>query len=337
LSKRVAVIARVLCLTGIVAALFSAPACSHSYSGPVDSVTIGTVLQEGTIPIFIAEDQNFFAQNGLNVVLKYYDTGAQAVSGMLKNEVDIATTASDYVLANQVLNKEQIQTISSLGKLDYVVVIGRRDRGITAISQLAGKRIGIIRGTSTEFFLGRFLTVNGLDLKDVTLVNLPSLPQMTDAIIRGDVDAITSASPNSDDAVSKLGTNAVSFPAQGGQMIYLLAICKKGWISEHPDRVVRFLKATDQAEEFILRQPEDAKALATKRLNLTNEEVSRIWARNQFALSLDQALILAMEDEARWTIANNLTNEKTVPNFLDYIYADGLRAVKPDAVRIIGK
>jgi len=61
-----------------------------------------------------------------------------------------------------------------------------------------------------------------------------------------------------------------------------------------------------------------------------------VWFQNQFSLSLDQSLILAMEDEARWMISNSLTTEKTVPNFLDYIYPDGLSAVKPGAVRIAG-
>ncbi len=30
-----------------------------------------------------------------------------------------------------------------------------------------------------------------------------------------------------------------------------------------------------------------------------------------------------------------LTNEKPVPDFLNYIYLDGLKAVKPEAVSII--
>jgi len=42
-----------------------------------------------------------------------------------------------------------------------------------------------------------------------------------------------------------------------------------------------------------------------------------------------------MEDEARWMISNRLTTEKTVPDFLDYISADGLKAVRPEAVNII--
>jgi NitT/TauT family transport system substrate-binding protein len=42
-----------------------------------------------------------------------------------------------------------------------------------------------------------------------------------------------------------------------------------------------------------------------------------------------------MEDEARWMINNNLTAENQVPNFLDYIYMDGLETVKPGAVNMI--
>ncbi|MCX9087518.1 MAG: hypothetical protein OIN90_08140 [Candidatus Methanoperedens sp.] len=42
-----------------------------------------------------------------------------------------------------------------------------------------------------------------------------------------------------------------------------------------------------------------------------------------------------MEDEARWMINNNLTTEENVPDFLDYIYEDELKSIKPEAVNII--
>lgn len=60
-----------------------------------------------------------------------------------------------------------------------------------------------------------------------------------------------------------------------------------------------------------------------------------IWPRYQFSLSLDQSLITAMEDESRWMIKNNLTNEKTVPNFMNHIYVDALKAIRPEGVKII--
>ncbi len=52
-------------------------------------------------------------------------------------------------------------------------------------------------------------------------------------------------------------------------------------------------------------------------------------------LMLDQSLVVAMEDEARWMISNNRTTEMMVPNFLEYIHLDGLKSVKPAEVNII--
>jgi NitT/TauT family transport system substrate-binding protein len=62
-----------------------------------------------------------------------------------------------------------------------------------------------------------------------------------------------------------------------------------------------------------------------------------VWSQYSFSLSLDQTLVVVLEDEARWIISNGLTDERSVPNFLNSIYADGLRTVKPDALRIAGK
>jgi len=52
------------------------------------------------------------------------------------------------------------------------------------------------------------------------------------------------------------------------------------------------------------------------------------WSEYHFSLSLDESLTVALEDEARWMIKNNRTKRKTVPDFRDYIYLDGLKAVK---------
>ena len=52
-------------------------------------------------------------------------------------------------------------------------------------------------------------------------------------------------------------------------------------------------------------------------------------------VSLEQQLLLTLEDEARWTISEGLADKKEVPNYLDFIYLEGLEAVKPEAVTIL--
>ena len=51
--------------------------------------------------------------------------------------------------------------------------------------------------------------------------------------------------------------------------------------------------------------------------------------------ALERGWSVAMEDETRWMIKNNLTREKQIPDFMNYIYVDGLKAVKPEVVKII--
>ena len=63
-------------------------------------------------------------------------------------------------------------------------------------------------------------------------------------------------------------------------------------------------------------------------MNLDAAYMETVWSQNQYSLSLDQSLIVAMEDEARWMISNGLTTEKQVPDFLNYIYEDGLKSDK---------
>jgi NitT/TauT family transport system substrate-binding protein len=95
------------------------------------------------------------------------------------------------------------------------------------------------------------------------------------------------------------------------------------------------MKSLVQAEDDIARHQDQAKAIVGKRMNFDPAYMEMIWPRYQFALSLEQSLITAMEDEARWMIKNNLTSEKEIPDFLNYIYLDGLKSLKPEVVNII--
>jgi NitT/TauT family transport system substrate-binding protein len=112
-------------------------------------------------------------------------------------------------------------------------------------------------------------------------------------------------------------------------------IASNDWITQNPELIRRFLKSLAQAEEYLIRNPAEAKRIVQQQLNLDSDYMETVWSQNQFSLFLDQSLILAMEDEARWMIDNQLTTETQVPDFLNYIYEDGLKAVKPQAVNIL--
>ena len=313
--------------------LFSWSCSPKEYSGQVESISIGFQADQSATEAYVAQDKGFFAPNGLNISIKPYDTGAAAVNGMLNDELDFAG-AAEITLVGKSFEHQAISTIAVANKLETFYLVARRDKGIENIADLNGKKISVGLQTIGAFYLSRFLTLNGISPSKVTMVDmLPS--QSSEALINGTVDAVAFTQPNVDTLEKQLGTNAISWGIQGNQMIFGMFIGKNAWITAHPDLVKRFLKALEQADEYIMGHPDEVKTVLKNRFNYTDEYLALVLPENDFSLSLDQALIAAMEDEARWMISSNMTTAKEVPNFNDYIYEDALKLVKPEAVNIV--
>ena len=233
------------------------------------------------------------------------------------------------------LDNEKIQIVSTIVKADLISIIGRKDHGIEKVSDLAGKRIGLPRSTILEFYLGRFLDLHGLNIPEVTLVDM-NLSQAVGSIQKGAVDAVVTYPPFYDSIKNTLGAGSVEWSAQSGQLLYGVLTSRNDWIDRNPVALVGLLRAIEQANLYIAQHPKEAKSIVQRRLNLDPGYVDRIWQRNLFSLSLDQSLVTAMEDEARWMIHNNLTaGNKTIPNFLDFIHTKSLKEVNPNSVNII--
>ncbi len=302
----------------------------------MESINVAYSPFESVTLFWVAQDQHFFSQNDLNVTSHEYNTGSGALDGVLNGEADIVVGTTEFPFTARVLNQARISTIGSISKSEFTYLVGRADRGINEVSDLKGKTVGTTFGTIAHFYLGRFLELNGLNIQDVNLVDLKTPSEWVDAVVNGSVDAVATAQPYADLAKDGLGDNAVVWSIQSSQPLYAQAIAANEWISNHPDLVTRFLNSLSLAEDFVINHPAEAKAIVKNQLSLSDAYMDKVWSQNQFSLSLDQSLLLAMQDEAQWLISNNLTNATSIPHFTDYVYVDGLKSVKPGAVNIIG-
>jgi NitT/TauT family transport system substrate-binding protein len=327
------ILAVVVAVLGMVLFLWLRP--PKDAPAKMESVTIGYAPFETLALLWTAEDRHVFARNGLRITSRKYDTGVGALDGVVRGETDIAVGTAEFPLVGSAFRKERIRTFGSIDKIEFIHLVGRKDRGIEKVSDLKGKKVGTTVRTVAHFYLGRFLTLNGMTMKDITLVDLKTPAKWVDAIVTGEIDAIATTQPSVNNIIDRLGANAVVWPAQSYQPMYALIISTDKWIMQHPELSSRFLSSLAQAEEYVNRHRTEAQDIVRKRLNLDPEYMKTVWSQNQYSLSLDQALITIMEDEARWMISNNLTTEKTVPNFLNHIHLDGLKTVKPEAVNII--
>ena len=300
-----------------------------AYTGPIEQITLGSSPNSYSLLLVLAEERGFFAQNGLDVSIKEYETGHLAVTHLLRGDVDVAT-AADYVFMNASLEHNDLRIITSIATSGSEEVVARKDKGIEQPADLRGKRIGVCLNTATEFTLMRFLLFNRIPLDEVTLVNL-SPSQLVESISNGEVDAIISWEIWVYEAKERLQEKALSWPARIGQGFYWLVVAGNDFIQAKVSLMERFLRAIVQAEEFAQTHRAEAQSLVATRWKREPAFVEHEWEKNKYSVSLDQGLIVAMEGEADWRIKSNPGDKRDVPNYLRLIYMDALNAVKPEA------
>lgn len=307
---------------------------SPAISGETEQITLGNVPVAASALIYIADDRDFFAANGLNVIVRDYPTGTATTDALLADETELAFVA-EFPLVRRAFDGENISVIAVMDRFQEQRLFVRRDRGVTEPANLTGKRIGIPRNTIAEFYLGRFLELHGVSLQEVTIVDVGA--SLAEGILaNGSVDAVVTREPYTSRIQKWMGDEVISFPIQNNQPGYGMIVARNDWIESHHDTVVHFLTALAQAEIYADQNPEQAQEIVRNRLDFEEDFSATIWSENQVSLTLDQSLITAMEDEARWMIANNMTNATEVPEFRKYIYTEGLKAVKPESVNING-
>ena len=192
------------------------------YTGPIEKVTIAAYLGEFSSLVFIAENQGYFADNGLDVTIKEYETGLGPAQAVLAGDADFATVA-EFVLVSNSFNHEDLKAVSTIDLANAIELVARKDRGINKPNDLKGKKIAVPQKTQAEFFLGSFLIFNGLSTNDIKVINMkPS--ELVEAITAGTVDAVMIWEPNVYKIKKLLGDNAITFSGQIGRDFFFLII-----------------------------------------------------------------------------------------------------------------
>ena len=305
----------------------------QQYSGPVEEVIVGKQVEYGTLFV-VAKEQKFFEENGLDVAIIEYESGAPAFSDMLNGKIDM-TNAAEFVGVRNSFSGEDFKMLGSIGTTTNAwEIVVRSDHGISNASDLRGKKIAVPRKTLGEFFLGNFLTLNKLSFSDLQLVDLTPAA-LIDAFINGDVDAVMIFEPHAFGLKERMGSNAIGWPGQSGRPNYIGLFANSEFVKKHPSIVKRFVRSLVQAEEFLADDNTEIERVMKNTFHYSDSYISSVTPKFKFYFSLEQPMLLLMEDEARWVIDNNLTSSSTVPNYLDFIYFDALEEVNPDAINII--
>lgn len=174
---------------------------------PNEKVRIAYLPVTQGLPIYMALEEGWFEEEGIDVELIKFESPNQIIDALLQNRVDFATAAANGIvgIVDQ-KNPGKIKIIAIAGgdlnvpSQNIVVPI---DSDLKTIEDLKGKRLGILGGTIQWTTITRgLLEKHGLDMdKDITIVEIAPALQVP-ALASGQIDALLALEPISTIAIS---------------------------------------------------------------------------------------------------------------------------------------
>jgi NitT/TauT family transport system substrate-binding protein len=226
------------------------------------ALSIGYSVWVGYGPLFIAEDQGYFAEEGLDVTLINVENPADRFVAMAGGQLNGLVTTLDTL--SQYCNADTpFKTIFGLDESsggDGIVV----NPSITSVADLAGKSIGVSQGTVSNFFLEYILQANGMSGDDVTMVNM-SQGDVPAALAAARIDAGVTWEPHLSRSVDNGAVLLVDSSSTPG-LIVDIAVLRQDVIDEHPEAAQGLLNAWNKSIDFWKANPDEAAAIMSEGL-----------------------------------------------------------------------
>lgn len=307
----------------------------HEPAGPPEKVTIAYSATTDSVLAQVAQMQGYYLQEGLEAIPHRYSYGKPALREVVEGKADFATVAeTPFMFA--VMAGEKVSIIATIQTASRNhAIVARKDRGILNPGDLKGRKIAVTLGTTAEFFMDTFLAVHEIARKDMEVVDL-NPGEMSEALANGDVDAVSTFLPFSLQVQKKLGDRGTVFLDENIYTFMFNIVTTQKLIRENPGKIKKLLRALIKAEEFVSQNQAEAQKAVADFSRMDPALVREIWPVYSYTVKLDQSLVLALEEETRWAVKGGLlANEKTPPDYLDYVYLEGLESIRPKAVRIL--
>jgi len=327
----------VLIVAVCFALVASLAACADSDDTPpadTRSVRLGVPKEALSALAYIARDEGLFEAAGLDVELVEYSGNQAVVEALVGGEIDAALSADTQIVL-AAMNGHPVRIIGSVGSdSNAFQVVARADAGITAPGDLRGKQLGTGKGTASHFFLHVFLVKQGIADADINL-RFDSIEQDAAGLLSGELDAVSIREPFTSQLKEALGSNCVVFEDDGLYVKSMNLCVVPGANAPVPEVQRRLLEAFLAAEAAGVADTSGAvKERVAIALGMAPSDLhANVIAEG--AVHLGQALVLSLEDQARWASESGVSEGTVLPNALELLDTRPLAAVAPERVSVI--
>ena len=264
-----------------------------------ERLVLGTVHLPALGLVYVAHAKGYFGAHGLEVEQRRFTTGRDAIAALGAGRID-ATTAFSTPVVLRAGHDASLRVLTTLHvSSGNTRLVARADRGISAVPDLAGKRIGVPRNTNAEYFLDVLLAWGGVEARDVRMIEVAP-EAAADALASGEVDAVAIWTPHAERALRVAPGGAVELRSEVYTELSML-VTREPVLASRRSALVKLVAALADAERFVRERPQEAfAALRTEFPETSEADLAEAWRRIRPTLGLTHQLAAALEDESRW-------------------------------------
>jgi len=292
----------------LAAALIAAlPAgCSDGSKG-TEKVRVGEVTRSlFYAPLYVALNQGFFAEEGLEVDLQTTAGGDKTMTALLSGAIDIALVGSETsIYVYQQGADDPVINFAQLTQTDGTFLVARERRDDFEWDDLKGAVfLGQRKGGMPQMAGEYTLRKHGIDPhRDLTLIQNVEFANIPAAFASGTGEYVQLFEPQAS-IFEKEGKGYViaSFGVESGRLPYTVFMAKKSYIERNRETIQKFTNAITKAQRWVEERPAEEIADAvlgyfegTER-DIAVSVIERYKAQQSYAVG-------GMIDEEEW---NNL-------------------------------
>lgn len=318
----------------LAAVLFAVLRSPTVPTASVSKVMIAVPMQISSTVMLLANEQRVFQQAGVEVIGQPFLLGKDALQSVIDGHADLALVA-DTPLMFALQKGADISVLAGVSQgRRLLAVVARKDRGIRRLDDLRGKTVGLSLGTNLPYFLDAMLQVHGVPSEKVRLVDLTT-PDTVSALLAGTIDAATLYQPFLATVLEQMGDQVEVFYGEDLYSFRYFLVGKSSYVDSHPQEIQRVLKGLIAARQSIEANPASARKVVAHAIGVKDDMLATMFEVEDYMVSLDQAMLLTLDDQTRWAMKRGLVKSGPLPNYLHAFKYQHLEALLPSAVTIV--
>ena len=238
-------------------------------------VTMAFCTWTGYSPMFIAQQEGYFKDAGLNVDIQVIEDESTYAALITKGSVQFLATAQDpniKMYANGA-SSDFVLTMDASEGADGLVAT----EDIKSLDDLVGKKVALDKSASSYyFFLTALENESSLTEDDINVIDMGDTTEAGLAFMSGSVDAAIMWEPELSEALESVdGAHALVTSADYPDTILDSLVVNSDYAKENPDVVAAVEEAWYKAVDFLNENPDQAyEEMASGFEEVTAEDVA---------------------------------------------------------------